>query len=101
MCGPEDPLGNGAMLFLPPGIAKLVRLHGAFVSDAEVMRAVEHLKKQGKPVYDESILNFKEPKVEGEMEEMDDELYDQAVAVVTETRQASISLVQRSEERRV
>jgi S-DNA-T family DNA segregation ATPase FtsK/SpoIIIE len=93
--GAEHLLGMGDMLFLPPGIAKLVRVHGAFVSDAEVMRVVEHLKKQGKPIYDESILNFKEAKPEGEVEEMSDELYDQAVAIVTETRQASISLVQR------
>ncbi|MFO1518082.1 MAG: DNA translocase FtsK 4TM domain-containing protein [bacterium] len=94
--GAEHLLGMGDMLFIPPGIAKLVRVHGAFVSDSEVTRVVEHLKKQGKPVYDESILNFKEPKAEGEMgDEESDELYDQAVAIVTETRQASISMVQR------
>ncbi len=93
--GAEHLLGAGDMLFLPPGIAKLTRVHGAFVSDAEVMRVVEHLKKQGKPVYDESILQFKDSKTENEMEEMIDELYDQAVAIVTETRQASISMVQR------
>ncbi|MBL7685457.1 MAG: DNA translocase FtsK, partial [Deltaproteobacteria bacterium] len=88
-------LGMGDMLFLPPGVAKLVRVHGAFVSDSEVTRVVEHLKKQGKPVYDESILNFKEPKAEVDSDEESDELYDQAVAVVTEARQASISMVQR------
>ncbi len=93
--GAEHLLGMGDMLFLPPGVSKLVRVHGAFVSDAEVMRVVEHLKKQGKPVYDESILQFKEPKTETELEDMNDELYDQAVAIVTETRQASISMVQR------
>jgi DNA segregation ATPase FtsK/SpoIIIE, S-DNA-T family len=93
--GAEHLLGMGDMLFLPPGISKLVRVHGAFVSDSEVMRVVDHLKKQGKPVYDESILTFKEAKAEGEVEEMDDELYDQAVSIVTETRQASISMVQR------
>lgn len=94
--GSESLLGMGDMLFLPPGVAKLMRLHGAYVSDAEVMRVVEHLKKQGQPVYDESILNFKETKDEDAFEEdMTDELYDQAVSIVTETRQASISMVQR------
>ncbi len=93
--GAEHLLGMGDMLFLPPGIARILRVHGAFVSDAEVMRVVEHLKKQGKPVYDESILNFKDPKEEMMIDDIPDELYDQAVAIVTETRQASISMVQR------
>lgn len=93
--GAETLLGSGDMLFLPPGIAKLSRLHGAYVSDAEVTRVVDHLKKQAKPVYDESILEYKETKEEFPLEDMDDELYDQAVALVTETRQASISMVQR------
>lgn len=93
--GAETLLGAGDMLFLPPGVAGLTRLHGAYVSDAEVMRVVEYLKKQGAPVYDESILEFKEAKEEVQLEEMSDELYDQAVAIVTETRQASISMVQR------
>lgn len=93
--GSEHLLGNGDMLFLPPGIAKIMRVHGAFVSDAEVMRVVEHLKKQGKPIYDESILNFKETKEDVPVDDLPDELYDQAVAIVTETRQASISMVQR------
>ncbi len=93
--GSEHLLGNGDMLFLPPGIAKIMRVHGAFVSDAEVMRVVEHLKKQGKPIYDESILNFKDTKEEVAGDDIPDELYDQAVAIVTETRQASISMVQR------
>ncbi len=93
--GAETLLGSGDMLFLPPGIAKLSRLHGAYVSDAEVTRVVDHLKKQAKPVYDESILEYKETKEEFPLEDMEDELYDQAVAIVTETRQASISMVQR------
>ena len=93
--GAETLLGSGDMLFLPPGVSKLVRLHGAYVSDAEVMRVVEHLKKQAKPIYDETILEYRESKEEIALEEMDDELYDQAVAIVTETRQASISMVQR------
>jgi len=84
------------MLFLPPGTAKMQRVHGAFVSDAEVQRVVDFLKKQGKPVYDKSILEMKEESSSGgDDEEMVDERYDDAVALVAETRQASISMVQR------
>ncbi len=54
--GAEHLLGSGDMLFLPPGSSKLTRLHGAFVSSAEIKRVVEFLKKQGKPSYDPSIL---------------------------------------------
>jgi len=95
--GAEHLLGNGDMLFIPPGLSKQIRVHGAYVSDQEVMRIVEHLKQQGRPVYNEEIMNMKEPTEAGPggMEEENDELYDQAVSVVTETGQASISMVQR------
>jgi len=95
--GAEHLLGNGDMLFIPPGLAKQTRVHGAFVSDQEVLRIVEHLKQQGKPVYNEEIMNMKDTTEVGPdgLEEESDELYDQAVAVVTETGQASISMVQR------
>ncbi len=95
--GAEHLLGNGDMLFIPPGLSKQTRVHGAFVSDQEIFRLVDHLKSQGKPVYNEGIMNMKEP-TEGMSimeEEENDDLYDQAVSVVTETRQASISMVQR------
>jgi DNA segregation ATPase FtsK/SpoIIIE, S-DNA-T family len=92
--GAEHLLGSGDMLFLPPGTSRLVRVHGAYVSEVEILRVVEHWKKQGRPVYDPSILEAKE-----EVQETDadgyDEMYDQAVALVTETRQASISMIQR------
>jgi len=92
--GAEHLLGSGDMLFLPPGTSRLVRVHGAYVSEVEILRVVEHWKKQGRPVYDPSILEAKE-----EAQETDangyDEMYDQAVALVTETRQASISMIQR------
>ncbi|MCC6272117.1 MAG: hypothetical protein IT572_01505, partial [Deltaproteobacteria bacterium] len=70
---------------------------GAYVSDQEVLRIVEHLKSQGRPVYNEEILTMKDPTEAGPdgMDEESDELYDQAVSVVTETGQASISMVQR------
>jgi S-DNA-T family DNA segregation ATPase FtsK/SpoIIIE len=95
--GAEALLGAGDMLFLPPGTAKLQRAHGAFVSDAEVQRVVEFLKKQGKPVYDKSILEMKDDGGKGGDSDDDlvDERYDDAVALVAETRQASISMIQR------
>ena len=54
--GAEALLGMGDMLIMPPTSAHLQRVHGAYVSEAEIKRAVDHLKAQGKPVYDESIL---------------------------------------------
>ena len=97
--GAEHLLGAGDMLFLPPGSSKLTRIHGAFVSGAEIKRIVEFWKKQGKPSYlDPSILaevkKGKEGAGGGEEEEYD-EKYDEAVAFVAETGQASISLIQR------
>lgn len=93
--GAESLLGAGDMLFLPPGTAKLRRSHGAFVSDTEVQRVVEFLKKQGKPVYEKSILEMK-PANEGGGDDGElDERYDDAVALVAESRQASISMIQR------
>jgi S-DNA-T family DNA segregation ATPase FtsK/SpoIIIE len=86
----------GDMLFLPPGTAKLIRSHGAFVSDSEVQRVVEFLKKQGKPVYEKSILEMKETDSKGgASDEEDDPQYDAALALVAEARQASISMIQR------
>jgi S-DNA-T family DNA segregation ATPase FtsK/SpoIIIE len=93
--GAESLLGAGDMLFLPPGTSKMQRSHGAFVSDAEVQRVVDFLKKQGKPVYDKSILEMKESAGKGGGDEEDDPQYDVAVALVAETRQASISMIQR------
>ncbi|MBP1729202.1 MAG: FtsK/SpoIIIE domain protein [Deltaproteobacteria bacterium] len=95
--GAESLLGMGDMLFLPPGTSKLIRSHGAFVSDAEVLRVVEFLKKQGKPVYEKSILEMKETdgKSGSRDDEEDDPQYDAALALVAEARQASISMIQR------
>jgi DNA segregation ATPase FtsK/SpoIIIE, S-DNA-T family len=93
--GAESLLGSGDMLFLPPGTAKLQRSHGAFVSDTEVQRVVEFLKKQGKPVYEKSILEMKATAEGGGDDEELDERYDDAVALVAESRQASISMIQR------
>lgn len=97
--GAESLLGNGDMLYLPPGSGLPQRVHGAFVDDHEVHNVVKALKKMGKPNYIEGILNAAEGMGEagafGEATEDVDELYDQALRIVTETRKASISGVQR------
>jgi len=96
--GSEHLLGAGDMLFIPPGTHGMTRVHGAFVTESEIGRIVDFLKKQAKPVYDESILKPVETEGSAEgfpEEEEADQLYDQAVALVAETRQASISMIQR------
>jgi S-DNA-T family DNA segregation ATPase FtsK/SpoIIIE len=93
--GAENLLGMGDMLFTDRGQA-LRRVHGALITDSEVHRVVEHLKLQGQPIYDMDILKPRlDDEEEAPEEDMSDELYDQAVRLVAETRQASISMVQR------
>ena len=95
--GAETLLGNGDMLFSDRG-TKLKRIQGAFLSDGEVHRVVDTLKKQGKPVYDMNILTERDEDGEeggAPREEFADALYDQAVAIVCDTRQASVSFIQR------
>jgi DNA segregation ATPase FtsK/SpoIIIE, S-DNA-T family len=94
--GGEKLLGNGDLLFMPPGTARLIRVHGAFVSDQEVRRVMKFIKQQGRPSYRPEVLEAKK-EVESAMaaDEEYDEMYDQAVAIVTETQQASISMIQR------
>jgi DNA segregation ATPase FtsK/SpoIIIE, S-DNA-T family len=95
--GAEALLGSGDMLFMPPGSSRLHRIHGAFVSDAEVQRVVNFLQKQGKPVYDKSIMEMKDSdeKGGGSDDEELDERWEDALRLVAETKQASISMVQR------
>ncbi|MBI5748523.1 MAG: DNA translocase FtsK 4TM domain-containing protein, partial [Nitrospinae bacterium] len=93
--GAERLLGKGDMLFLPPGTSRLQRIHGAYVSEVEIKKVVEFLKKQQKPIYLESILKPKIDEIAEDEGEDSDELYDQAVALVASTRQASISMIQR------
>ncbi|WP_305044408.1 DNA translocase FtsK [Geoalkalibacter sp.] len=94
--GAETLLGMGDMLFLPPGTGALQRVHGAFVSELEVQRVVDFLKKQGTPEYDKSILEAPPSADGGGEEDMElDEKWDEALALVAETRQASISMLQR------
>ncbi|HQB30515.1 MAG TPA: DNA translocase FtsK 4TM domain-containing protein [Syntrophales bacterium] len=94
--GAEKLLGSGDMLFMPPGSSKLSRIHGPFVSDGEILSVVEFVKKQAAPVYDESIVNYRPPSKDESREDGEyDEKYDEAVELVTDLGQASISLVQR------
>jgi len=100
--GAEALLGQGDMLYMPPGTGYPLRVHGAFVSDGEVHRVVEHLRQLGEPQYIEGLLEGGIAGAEGEdgvsVDSGDaeaDPMYDQAVAVVLKTRRPSISLVQR------
>jgi len=93
--GAENLLGNGDMLFLPPGTSKLQRIHGAFISEAELARITGFLKEQKKPEYDTSVTKTPVDVKTDEDSEAFDEKYDEAVALVTRTGQASISMVQR------
>jgi len=93
--GAENLLGSGDMLFLPPGTAKLQRIHGAYISEAELARITEFLKQQESTEYDTSVTAAP-PKPSADIEkDAYDEKYDEAVALVTRTRQASISMIQR------
>jgi S-DNA-T family DNA segregation ATPase FtsK/SpoIIIE len=99
--GAERLLGEGDMLFLPPGSTDIQRLHGAFVSEAEIQKAVNAIKKQGKPMYDAEFVaalerSQNEKGADGGVDEVEyDELYEQARDLVMESRQASISWLQR------
>jgi S-DNA-T family DNA segregation ATPase FtsK/SpoIIIE len=107
--GAETLLGHGDMLYLPPGTAAPERVHGAFVDDHEVHRVVEWLRQQGQPDYVDGVLEEVQPLGNGQVisdtglpqdaaeaeGDEDTQLYDKAVAVVTSTRRASISGVQR------
>jgi len=99
--GAEALLGQGDMLYLPPGTGYPQRVHGAFVADEEVHKVVEYLKQLGEPDYIEGILDTPEDnEVGGETavgggDAESDPLYDEAVALVLKTKRPSISAVQR------
>jgi S-DNA-T family DNA segregation ATPase FtsK/SpoIIIE len=95
--GAEQLLGNGDMLYMPPGTGVPVRVHGAFVADEEVHRVVAAWQTYGKPTYLEDVTSGESENAggpDGSGGEMDP-LYDDALRIVTESRRASISLVQR------
>ncbi len=99
--GAEALLGQGDMLYLPPGTGYPQRVHGAFVSDQEVHRIAEYLKSQGEPQYIDGVLNSLEESgddggISPTLDAEADPLYDQAVEIVVKSRRASISLVQRN-----
>ena len=97
--GAEQLLGMGDMLYMAPGMTHLTRVHGAFVEDSEILRVVKHLKKNSSPNYLEGVLkaqtevvsNKDSGQTSGEL----DPLFDEAVQIVTSTRRASISSLQR------
>jgi len=95
--GAEKLLGSGDMLFLPPGTARIRRIHGAYVSEGEINEVVDFVKKnQGEPKFLEEITKIPEEKsaVDG-IQYLDDPKYDEAVRVVLSTGQASASYLQR------
>jgi S-DNA-T family DNA segregation ATPase FtsK/SpoIIIE len=91
--GAEQLLGKGDMLFLPPASSRLIRLHGPYISEQESARLAAFLRKQGQPVYDETIT-AEEKGPEG-LEFEKDDLYDEAARIVVTSGQASISYLQR------
>ncbi|MCX7822359.1 MAG: DNA translocase FtsK 4TM domain-containing protein [Syntrophobacterales bacterium] len=95
--GAETLLGSGDMLFLPPGTAKLQRIHGAFISDREVQRITEFWRNQAQQVgWQEEHIDFSDDTSSSEIDDSEiDEKYEEAVKLVLETRQASISMIQR------
>jgi len=93
MNGADKLLGKGDMLFLRPGEAKLTRAQGSLVSDREIEKVVDFIKSQAEPAYDEEILKEQQKShlVQGEK----DDIYDEAVRVIMESNQASVSILQR------
>ncbi len=92
--GAEHLLGRGDMLFLPPGSARLLRIHGAFVSEVEIGRLTAFLRRVGKPAYDETVGKTEKTTEAAQVEDRD-ELFDEAVRFVVQSGQASTSMLQR------
>lgn len=94
--GAEALLGEGDMLFMPPGVGRLTRIHGAYISEEETKKITDFLRNQRKPDYDPGVLSGIAREKDSEEEEMElDEKYNDAVEVVFKTGQASISMLQR------
>lgn len=93
--GAENLLGMGDMLFMPPGTGRLQRIHGAYLSETELTGIIEFLKQQAAPEYDDRVVKAPEKESGGDEDKEYDERYDDAVALVTKTGQASISMIQR------
>jgi S-DNA-T family DNA segregation ATPase FtsK/SpoIIIE len=93
MNGADKLLGKGDMLFLRPGESKLIRIQGTLVSDREIEKVMDFIKSQAEPVYDEEIL--KEQQKSHLANGQKDDLYDEAVKIIMESNQASVSILQR------
>jgi S-DNA-T family DNA segregation ATPase FtsK/SpoIIIE len=93
MNGADKLLGKGDMLFLRPGESKLIRAQGSLVNDKEIERVVDFIRSQSEPIYDEEILKEQQKSVFKEGQK--DELYDEAVRIIMESNQASVSILQR------
>jgi S-DNA-T family DNA segregation ATPase FtsK/SpoIIIE len=92
--GAEQLLGRGDMLFLPPGSARLVRVHGAYVTEHEIARLTSFLRKQGRPAYDDNVGKPEKSTETAEVTDRD-ELFDEAARFVVQSGQASTSMLQR------
>ncbi len=93
--GAEQLLGRGDMLFLPPASSRALRLHGPYISEQETARLASFLRKQGKPVFDDTITAEEEKGGPGNLDFDKDDLYDDAARIVVESGQVSISYLQR------
>lgn len=94
--GAEALLGQGDMLFLPPASSRLVRVHGSYASEAEINRIIDFIKKQAEPDYNEEVTLSEQETMEADgFEGEQDELFDQALAIVTDMGRASTSVLQR------
>ena len=97
--GAEQLLGNGDMLFIPPGTSRITRIHGAYLNEKEVQKIAEHLRKQSDPDYDDSVLSYGMEEIDEAGNPVDpgqqDILYNDAVRVVVTEGRASTSLLQR------
>jgi len=92
--GAEQLLGRGDMLFLPPGSARLIRVHGAYVTEHEIARLTSFLRKQGHPTYDDNVGKPEKSSETAEVTDRD-ELFDEAARFVVQSGQASTSMLQR------
>jgi S-DNA-T family DNA segregation ATPase FtsK/SpoIIIE len=93
--GAEQLLGRGDMLLLPPASSRFIRIHGPYISEQESARLASYLRKQGKPVYDETITADEKTAADGGVEFEKDDLYDEAARIIVASGQPSISYLQR------
>ena len=94
--GAEALLGQGDMLFLPPGSARLIRVHGSFANETEIKKISDHIRKQAEPEYNEQVTLNDQESMDGDgFEAEQDDLYDEALAIVTDMGRASTSVLQR------